>query len=195
MERNISGKLKVKSGKNNSKFVLLSTFNIPLLTIFVFLSGCAIIGIPYKTTVVHRMGMDDEIYQKIKSILEGVEDIARQHDLDYFGRSTLKESVEIMELGAKASPVLVERLKMSKNWKFRFWIVDMLGYIPHRDNIVPLIEVIEDCTEEEIVRLRACESLKELNYLQAVEHLLISMDMIENDRVKEEINETIEFLR
>lgn len=166
-----------------------------IISVIVLLSGCAVIGVSRKTPVGFREGIDDEIYQKIERILKRVENVARQHDLDYLGRSTLKESVEIMELGVKVSHVLVEKLKLTGNWKFRFWIVDMLGYIPNRDNIVSLIEVIEDSTEEELVRLRACESLEELSYLQAIEHLLISMDMVENKGVKRKINETIEFLR
>jgi len=138
---------------------------------------------------------DVELAQKVEHILNKVYKIAQKNELDYLGRSTMSESVELMDMGAKVIPVLVEKLKVTDNWKLRFWIVDIMGYIPSKDNILPLIEVIEDNTEREEVRLRSCESLRELKYKNAKEHLLISIDIVNNKRVKEEINKTINYLR
>ncbi len=168
---------------------------IKTLLIIIFLSGCSVVRMPHKISVVPKKKIDTETWQKAESVLKKVEEIAKKYDLGYLGRNTMNESVEMMDIGTAVSPVLVEKLKVSQNWKFRFWIVDILGFIANKDNIIPLIEVIEDNTEKEIVRLRACESLKELKYFQTIEHLLISKDMIKSRSVKEKIDETIEFLR
>ncbi len=168
---------------------------IKTLLIIIFLSGCSVVRMPHKIPVVPKKKIDTETWQKAESVLEKVEEIAKEYDLGYLGRNTMNESVEMMDIGTAVSPVLVEKLKVSQNWKFRFWIVDILGFIANKDNIIPLIEVIENNTEKEIVRLRACESLKELKYSRTIEHLLISKDMVKNRSVKEKIDETIEFLR
>jgi hypothetical protein len=161
----------------------------------VFICGCAA-RMPQQRTFYFPEKLGDiETRQKAKHILEKVEETAREYDLDYLGRNTMSESVWIMELGHRAIPVLVEKLKESSNWKFSFWIVDILGYIKSRENILPLVEVIEDDSQTQIVRLRACESLREMRFNKAIEHLVVSADLVKNYRIREEINKTIEFLR
>ena len=142
-----------------------------------------------------RVKIDIETAQKINKILDSVRNTAMEHPLDYLGRNTMAEAVKIMDAGVGASEVLIKRLKTAYDWKFRFWIVDLMGYIPDRDNILPLIEIIEDPLEKDIIRFRACESLKELDYTKSIEQLLISMDLVEDPIVREEIRKTIESIR
>ena len=158
------------------------------LLILFFISGCAV-NIREKPPIITPKFVegDTERKQKAEYILKKVENIARYHNLDYLGRSTMSEAVEIMDIGAGAIPVLVRKLKDSANWKLRYWIVDIMGYIQSRSNIVPLIEVVEDNMEKEIIRIRACESLKELRYRKAYEYLLISRDIVKNINVKRKI--------
>ena len=171
---------------------------LSFLTLLIFFSGCAvkIVEKPTPPAPVPSVSeIDTERRQKAEYILKKVESIAEKHNLDYLGLSTMSEAVEIMDIGAAAVPVLVKKLKDSANWKLRYWIVDIMGYIPCRSNIVPLIEVIEDSREKEIVRIRACESLKELRYRESYEYLLISRDIVKNINVREKIEEVIKYIR
>jgi HEAT repeat protein len=163
--------------------------------IAVLVSGCQT---TVKKDIVHvspEKKLDIETVQKVESILKRVENIAEKRNLDELGRSTMSESVELMDIGAKVTPVLIDKLKISENWKLRYWIVDLLGYIPNRQNVIPLVEVVEDNTENQITRIRACDSLKELRYNDAVEHLLIAKDIVKEEELRNKIQETIDFLR
>lgn len=138
--------------------------------------------------------VDNETQQKIESILDKIDRIAKRSTLEYLGKSTMKESVDIMDSGPMISYILIEYLKTSENWKFRYWLVDMLGYLRTRHNIIPLIEVIEDATENVSVRIKACESVLELSYITSVEQLAISKDIVKNHRVRAKIDEVIKSL-
>lgn len=140
-------------------------------------------------------GLDAEKQQRIEKILDSVSREADRLSLESLGRSTMKESVNIMDVGPLAASHLIRRLKKARNWKMRYWLVDMLGYIDSRDGLWPLLEIIEDPTEKEEVRLRACEALKELNYSEVVDDLRISAEIVENRKIKEKIIETISSLR
>jgi hypothetical protein len=169
-------------------FIIIFIFSLGIL------QGC-LAPVQRKTAVIPKKKIDDETVQKVEKILKRVENISKNKGLEFLGRSTMSESVELMDMGVKVCPVLVSKLKISKDWKLRFWLVDLLGYIPSRENIIPLVEVIEDSTEKEITRLRACDSLKELNYTESIEHLLIAKDIVKNEKLKQKIEETIERLK
>jgi len=158
------------------------------------LQGC-LAPVQRKTAVIPKKKIDDETVQKVEKILNRVENIAKNRELEFLGRSTMSESVELMDMGVKVCPILVSKLKVSRNWKLRFWLVDLLGYIPSRENIISLVEVIEDSTEKEATRLRACESLMELNYTESIEHLLIAKDIVTNEKLKQKIELTIKRLK
>ncbi|GEM_PF-1880056 len=167
----------------------------------IFFSGCAekrVVSpeeVPYETREEEIERIDEETKQKIESILYRVEEIARENPLEYVGKNTMSEAVEIMDTGPQTAPILIGWLKGTRNWKMRFWIVDMLGYVGGVDNILPLIEVIENPDENIHVRLRACESIKELKYRSAIDYLVVSRDIVDNINVKRKIEEVIEFLR
>ncbi|MFW6134290.1 MAG: HEAT repeat domain-containing protein [Elusimicrobiota bacterium] len=166
---------------------------IVISIVFFAFYGCAV-----KTkTVVYRPEpkIDMETGQKVEHILKRVREIALKHDLEYLGRNTMNESVELMDIGSVVSPFVVRKLKQARNWRFRYWLVDILGYIVSNDNVIPLIEIIEDDSEKKEVRLRACESIKELRYPSAVKHLVISKDIVDDNDIKKKIKDTIDYIR
>ncbi len=173
----------------------MKRYNIIIILLFLF--GCSTLPVEHskQKVISEEIRLDDDIIQKIEKILVRVERIAEKNNLDYLGRSTMMESVEILDMGKIVSSTLIEKLKISSNWKFRFWIVDIMGFISSKDNIIPLIEVLENNNEKDIVRMRACESLKELGYLKALEHLMISRDIVANKKIRTKITETIDCIR
>ncbi|MFH1416549.1 MAG: HEAT repeat domain-containing protein [Elusimicrobiota bacterium] len=164
-----------------------------ILFTFFCITGCAVTARQKVPVAIEKV--DEETAQKVRKTLEKVRKMASQSSLDYLGRNTMNESVMLMDLGPAVSSILVEELRTTSDWKYRFWLVDMLGFLPTPDNIIPLIEVLEDYTENVSVRLRACESLKELKYREAVEHLMISRDMVKSQKIAEKIDESIGYLR
>jgi hypothetical protein len=141
------------------------------------------------------VGLDKEKQQRIEKILDSVSQKASRMSLESLGRSTMKESVDIIDMGPLAVSHLIRRIKKTRNWKMRYWLVDMLGYIDSRDGLWPLLEIIEDPAEKEEVRLRACETLKELNYSDIADNLQLSAEIVKNIKVKEKIIETINLIR
>ncbi|MBN2408015.1 MAG: HEAT repeat domain-containing protein [Elusimicrobia bacterium] len=163
-----------------------------ILAGLILFSGCAVRRQPRP----EPEKVDPELRQKVEYVLKRVEALSVSADLNALGQSTMSEAVEIMDMGPVTAPVLAEKLKSaSSNWKFRFWIVDLMGYIDTPKVILPLVEVIEDKAENEKVRIRACESLKELKYPQAAEQLAISMQFVDSLRVKLKMEEVINSLR
>ncbi len=160
--------------------------------------GCAptrppVIEEVYPVTRVEEI--DTETRQRVEHILGRIRTASREKTLENLGRSTMSESVALMDMGDRIAPILIQELKSGSNWKFRFWLVDMLGFVGGYGNILPLVEVIEDNSEREKVRLRACESIKELRLPEAVRYLLVSREIVSNPRVKAEIQKAIDFLR
>jgi hypothetical protein len=158
-----------------------------------FFAGCAVRKPPPVTEP--ASGFDRETRQKIEKTLKTVSSKAANRSLNQLGRSTMKEAVDIMDMGPQVAVLLVEKLKKSGNWKMKYWIVDMLGYIDNSNSIFPLLEIIEDPSEKQQVRLRACETLKELNYKAAVESLHTSAEIVKDIKIKAKILETINALR
>ncbi|MEA3506371.1 MAG: HEAT repeat domain-containing protein [Elusimicrobiota bacterium] len=173
--------------KRTIKYLLSS-----ILLSFIFF-GCAARR-PFAVTEPDR-GLDKEKQQRIEKILDSVSQKASRLSLENLGRSTMKESVDIIDMGTLAASHLIRKLKKARSWKMRYWLVDMLGYIQSRDGLWPLLEIIEDPTEKEEVRLRACEALKELNYSEIADNLRISAELVKDIKIKEKIIETINSIR
>ncbi len=176
---------------------------IYFITFLILFSGCAIREPKpdpsteyevYKPPV-REPEIDPEIRQQVLRILETVQNLSQQGSLNYLGQNTMNEAVMIMDMGKKTSPVLGRELRKNFNWKYRYWLVDILGYIEDRNNIIPLIEIIENENENLKVRLRACESLQELGFKESAEQLKISRNIVENEKVKTKIDETISSIR
>ncbi len=160
------------------------------------LSGCAKMPPPVVLAPPPPPGeIDTETLQRAEKILDTVKNRAKLVSLEMLGSSTMNETVQLMDIGDGAVPILIRDLKTSNNYKYRYWLVDLLGYMNTPRSIIPLVEIIEDEGEKEKVRIRACESIKELRYPKAVDYLLISRDLVRNDRVRENIEKVIYYLR
>lgn len=74
----------------------------------------------------------------------------------------MKHGVEIMRIGETAVYAL-SLYTTHPDWKVRFWIVDMLGYLNNPDAKRPLIRILRNEHEKDIVYERAWKSLKSLD--------------------------------
>ena len=96
-------------------------------------------------------------------VIKEVENISKvSESLDAFGRGTLEQGKKILGLGA-ASVYTLASFSEHPDWKVRFWIADILGYLNNPDAARPLERMIENRQERKEVRLRAAKSLKRLN--------------------------------
>ena len=177
---------------------MLKAFFLIILITAVF-SGCAGKAPPDVKrplpSLEHKNEVDPETRQRVEHILRRVKRASESRSLENLGRTTMNEAVVLMDLGNDISSIIIKALKQNGNWKYRFWLVDILGFVGGTGNIIPLVEVIEDTSEHLEVRLRACESLKELRLPSAIPHLLIARELVNESAVKEAIQKAIDFLR
>jgi len=82
--------------------------------------------------------------------------------LEDFGRATMGQSKAILAMGPPAVYALSNCLG-DPDWKVRFWITDMLGYLDNPDAKRPLKRVLDSSSEKVEVKRRAGESLKRLD--------------------------------
>jgi hypothetical protein len=96
-----------------------------------------------------------------RNILIQVESLSNKaKTLDFLGKETMSQSAEIMDLGEESLPVLLQALKdRTKDWKLRYWVTDLLGYVGTGACEDDLLLVIKNPGEKKLIRLRACDSL------------------------------------
>jgi len=174
----------------------MKKFYIFSAIVALFLVGCypaAEKGIPLP---VPEYRIDEETEKRINRYLSQVEIICQNSEsLDAVGQSTMTQTARLIDVGEAASPMLVAILRdKSKDWKFRYWACDLLGYIPDEKNVLPLIAIIEDPLEEEKIRLCALEAVVETGNPEIVEYLEVAEEIVENNAVKEEIKIALEKL-
>ncbi len=81
--------------------------------------------------------------------------------LDAFGRATMSEGKVILDLGEGA--VYAVALHCGhRDWKVRYWIADMLGYLDNSDAGRPLLRMLEKEGEHPLVKQQALRSMKRL---------------------------------
>jgi len=98
--------------------------------------------------------------EKVRAIIGEVESLSRKYaNLDEFGRNTVLQSQEVLAIGPSAVYTLSSCLN-SHDWKVRFWIADMLGYMDNEDDKRPLLRLINNTNEDMRVRNQAAKSLK-----------------------------------
>jgi len=166
---------------------------IYFIILILFLSSCYPAPKKRVPLPVPEYYVDEKTEKAIKKDLTEVEKICQNSEsLDVVGKSTMTQSARLIDLGKAASPVLVSVVQdKSKNWKFRYWACDLLGYIKDERNILPLIAVIEDSVEEEKIRFCALEAIAEMANPEAVEYLEIAGEIVENGTLREEITNVI----
>lgn len=166
------------------------------IILILFLSGCYPAPKKRLPPPVPEYYVDEKMQKRIKKDLTEVEKICQNSEsLDVVGRSTMTQSARLIDLGKVASPVLVSVVQdKSKHWKFRYWAVDLLGYIKDEINILPLIAVIEDSADEEKIRFCALQAIAEMANPEAIEYLEVAEQIVENGALREEITKVIEKL-
>lgn len=172
----------------------MKKFYIYSIMLILFLGGCY--PTPRKRVPVPEYRIDKKAQKKIKKDLTEVEKICQNSEsLDIVGKSTMTQSARLIDLGEVASPMIISVVQdKTKNWKFRYWAVDLLGYIKDEKNILPLIAVIEDSTEQEKVRFCALQAIDEMANPEAIEYLEVAEQIVENGTLREEITKVIEKL-
>lgn len=101
-----------------------------------------------------------EVNEQVRSIILEVETASRQFAaLDEFGKKTVDQGKAILSIGPAAVYELSARLD-NPDWKVRFWIIDILGYLENNDAKNILIKVSVDRKEYGRIREQARRSLK-----------------------------------
>jgi len=85
----------------------------------------------------------------------------KANTLDEFGRMSMKESKEVLDMGPGAVYVL-SLYWCYPDWKVRYWIADILGYLENPDAERPLQRMLQNPHERDKVKLRVQKSLKRL---------------------------------
>jgi len=151
----------VRIGKKTDGKVRLTTEFLLMMKIrIILLSLLVIFG---SLLVLNALGPPDaEQKAKIGLIISQLEKISKKcGTLEEFGRQTVTLGMNILSIGPSAVYVLSPRIN-NQDWKVRFWIVDILGYLGNPDAERPLTRVINNETEQEEVREQAAKSLKRL---------------------------------
>lgn len=156
-----------------------------------FLAGCAISPIKRQETTEFNQPLYNQNYEiekQVNQIITTVEKICLSTDnLDLIGKKTMKQSQEIMDIGKDASLPLIKNFQNSDNYKLRYWIVDILGYLQDERNLYILEEIVQDEEENFKVRKKAAESILEINPERGREILEKLIYQIQNVELKEEI--------
>ena len=106
---------------------------------------------------------------EVRAIVNEVQSISKRcRTLDEFGRKTIEQGKKVLSIGECAVYPLSTCLDDNTDWKVRFWIIDMLGYLENPDARRPLLRTINNAAEKEIVKQQAEKSLKRLSV--PVEH-------------------------
>ncbi|MEE9315819.1 MAG: HEAT repeat domain-containing protein [bacterium] len=166
------------------------------IILILLLSGCYSAPKKRVPLPVPEYQVDKKTEKRIKKDLAEVEKICQNSEnLDVVGKSTMIQSARLIDLGKVASPVLVSVIQdKTKNWKFRYWAVDLLGYIEDEKNIFALIAVIEDSAEQEKIRFCALQAIDEMANPEAIEYLEVAEQIVENGALREEITRVMEKL-
>jgi len=148
-----------------------------------------------------RKKIPPKLKDKINSTLERVfKKAMTSRTMDEFGIGTMKEAIFIIDQKENSVFFLCEAItgvgKWSREkenplyWKFKYWCVDIAGYIKDKNLVALLMDIVMDKSERTDVRIRAVRSLKELNEKKQLKKIF---DFVENSSVREEIAKVILF--
>jgi len=106
---------------------------------------------------------DAALKARVRSIVKAVENISkRSGTLDEFGQRTVGQGKAVLSIGPGAVYALSNCLSAETDWKVRFWIADMMGYLENPDAVRPLTRLRDDSSQDKRVRKQAEESIKRL---------------------------------
>ncbi len=171
--------------------------------LFVLMAGCAAapkkIILPPPVPRDYWMEKKRKISpQKKKAVMEALEKVmlkaASGASLDSLGISTLKESVVLLENPKAAAPFIADAIEgknswsVRKNepyyWKFRYWCVDMAGYLNEKKFAGMLSSIVSRGNEKNELRVRSVRTLREMKAKAVLRKLFLKMD---NSAAREEI--------
>lgn len=122
-----------------------------------------LIGIMLAMSVPLHGGTPRECKKEVRRVIRQVTAISRHcRSIDELGRNTLKQSTELLNIGGPAVYALSPCLA-TEDWKVRFWIADILGYLNNQDARRPLLRLLSNRDEPLRVRRQAYRSLRKLN--------------------------------
>ncbi|MCD6413295.1 MAG: HEAT repeat domain-containing protein [Elusimicrobia bacterium] len=118
--------------------------------------------------------------------------------MDAFGIGTMKESIMILDNPHDAAPAIVSAIEEKgiwkkfagekAYWKFKFWCVDIAGYLKEKKIASLLYEIADDKTEKKEIRNRAIISLSQMKQKNFLRKLF---ETTHEDYLREEIARAI----
>ncbi len=133
---------------------------------------------------------------RLDAILLDVQRICVDPDLTRIGIRTQGHAAQIMRMGAEAAPRIVRDLRNPRlNWRYRFWLVDLSGYLREPRLAGPLLSIAEDPRAQAAVRRRAVTALVALGAIEMIPDLIRLYRRERDPSVRERIGEGIRKLR
>jgi len=190
-----------------NQIALRAARSAAIVLAFLFISGCypaaRISAIPAKAPADYWLEKKQKIrpHQK-KAVLEALESVRKKaasgSSLEGLGISTLKESVILLEDPSSAIPFIADAIEgrdlwaglrgEAYYWKFRYWCVDMAGYMGERQFDAILASIVSREEEKDELRIRAVRTLREMKAKENLRKLFTETD---NPAVREEIAQAI----
>ncbi len=176
--------------KNLSKIILLS--------MILLLLGCGKKRISQpivseSKTSTGELEYDPAIIGKVESILKRVRIKADEsQDLDSLGIATMEEAIEMMKVGSGAVKILTEELEGEKDdWRIRFWLIDMLGYLNHEYAVRMLASIMLNSNEKRENRICAIGALGRIGHDHARGELRNALNILKEQDLRERIAEAL----
>lgn len=165
------------------------------------LSGLSVFSIFYFLFNLSFAGPNEE--QLATSVLSEVRQIAsKTKNLEELGKQSLSQATVLLDLKEPVLPVLEQiLLAREENWKVRYWVTDLVGYIGNVKTSEKLLKIVTNNKELSLIRRRALDSILEIERRNAgfgKRELKIKLQRIEkkikNLRVKKKIQRLIQSL-
>jgi len=176
--------------RNLSKIILLS--------MILLLLGCGKKRISQpmiseSKTSIRELEYDPAIIQKVKSILKRVRIKADESEgLDSLGLATMEEAIEMMGVGLGAVKILTEELEKEKeDWRIRFWLIDMLGYLNNEYAVRLLTSIMLNSNERRENRICAIGALGRIGHDHAMGELRNALNILTEQDLRERVAEAL----
>ncbi|MEA2081952.1 MAG: hypothetical protein U9O97_04375 [Elusimicrobiota bacterium] len=193
----------------NQIYRIIARF-VPVLLFFILMAGCSV---PGKKLILRGSVIPDywsEKKHKIpphkkRGVIDALEKVRQKSasggSLESLGISTLKEAVVLLEEPKAAAPFIADAIAC-KNlwngrnggayyWKFRYWCVDMAGYLNDEKFAEMLFLIASGNGEKDKLRVRAVKSLREMKARSSLKKLFLKTD---NPAVREETAKALLYL-
>lgn len=110
--------------------------------------------------------------KRVAAIMAEVSKISKStEDLNEFGKMSMQQASALFAVGSNSIYVL-SLYTGSEDWKIRFWIADILGFMDNPDAQRPLLKMYRNPFEKDIIRKRALSSLYRLGVFPVDKKLL-----------------------